>query len=386
MGEYVAASLFPGGDRTDAFRRGPLFFYPPFFPSRPPSPPLWWTGGRGRSVGVGPKDLGVPRTSRPRRCCQHRGDKGPFRMMEETESTGIPTRAGYVALVGRPNAGKSTLMNALVGERLSIVTSRAQTTWTRVTGIRSEGGVQMIFLDTPGLLQVRDLHQRVMLEEAHEALRDADAVLLLLDGARPLDEAEEAVVRTALEESRAPLRIALNKVDRLDDAAIERLSSGARASFGVPVHAISAREGIGLDPLLEDLAGLLPESPFLYPDDEVGTQPVRFFVAEMVRETVFEQFEDEIPYAVVAAVEDFREGEDPVYIQVTLYVEAKSQKGILIGKGGKAIRALGATSRKKIETFLDRRVYLDLWVKPLAGWRRKRQHLRRLGYRVPEET
>lgn len=307
-------------------------------------------------------------------------------MMEETESEEAPARAGYVALVGRPNAGKSTLMNALIGERLSIVTSRAQTTWTRVTGIRSEDGVQMIFLDTPGLLQVRDLHQRVMLEEAHEALRDADAVLLLLDGTRPLDEKDEAVVRAALEETRAPLRIALNKVDRLDESAVEGFAAEAAASFGVPVHAISARDSIGLEPLLQDLAALLPQSPFLYPADDVGTQPVRFFVAEMVRETVFEQFEDEIPYAVVAAVEDFREGEDPVYIQVTLYVEAKSQKGILIGKGGKAIRALGAASRKKIETFLDRRVYLDLWVKPLAGWRRKRQHLRRLGYRVPEET
>ena len=134
-----------------------------------------------------------------------------------------------------------------------------------------------------------------------------------------------------------------------------------------------------------ELAGLLPESPFLYPEDDVASEPVRFFVAEMVRETVFEQYEDEIPYAVVATVEDFREAEDPVYIQVTLYVESKSQKGILIGKGGRAIRALGAASRQKIETFLGRRVYLDLWVKPLAGWRRKRQHLRRLGYRVPEE-
>jgi GTP-binding protein Era len=277
-------------------------------------------------------------------------------------------------------------MNALVGERLSIVTSKAQTTWTRVTGIRSEDGVQIIFLDTPGLLAVRDLHQRAMLEEAHEALREADAVLLLLDGARPLDAAEEGVVRAALEETRAPVRIALNKIDRLEEGAVAELAERAGEAFGAPVHPISAREGLGLGPLLEDVSSLLPESPFLYPEDDVASQPVRFFVAEMVRETVFEQFGEEIPYSTVATVGDFREGEDPVYIQVTLHVESKSQKGILIGKGGKAIRALGAASRKKIETFLDRRVYLDLWVKPLAGWRRKRQHLRRLGYRVPEET
>jgi GTP-binding protein Era len=277
-------------------------------------------------------------------------------------------------------------MNALVGERLSIVTPRAQTTWTRVTGIRTQDGVQMIFLDTPGLLRVRDLHQRSMLEEAHEALREADVVLLLVDGTRPLEPEEEAVVREALAEASAPRLVALNKIDRLEGGEVERLLGRYGTMFDAPVHAISAKEGLGLDPLLADLTAALPLSPFLYPEGDLASQPVRFFVAEMVRETVFEQFEDEIPYAVVAVVEDFRESETPVYIGVTLFVEAKSQKGILIGKGGRAIRELGMASRRKIETFLDRSVYLDLWVKPLAGWRRKRQHLRRLGYRVPEDT
>lgn len=307
-------------------------------------------------------------------------------MAEEAENDELETRAGYVALVGRPNAGKSTLMNSLVGERLSIVTPRAQTTWTRVTGIRTQDGVQMIFLDTPGLLRVRDLHQRSMLEEAHEALREADVVLLLVDGTRPLEPDEESVVREALAEASAPPLIALNKVDQLEGADVQRLTERYGAMFDAPVHAISAKEGLGLDPLLRDLTAGLPVSPFLYPEGDLASQPVRFFVAEMVRETVFEQFQDEIPYAVVAVVEDFRESEEPVYIGVTLFVESKSQKGILIGKGGRAIRELGMASRRKIETFLDRSVYLDLWVKPLAGWRRKRQHLRRLGYRVPEDT
>ena len=296
------------------------------------------------------------------------------------------TRAGYVALVGRPNAGKSTLMNALVGERLSIVTPRAQTTWTRVTGIRTEGDVQMVFLDTPGLLHVRDLHQRAMLESAHEALREADVALLLIDGTRSLDGADAEIVRQALEETHAPLRVALTKIDQLKPPEVERLKVMYEREFGCPVHAISASSGIGLEALLEDLATHLPEGPFLYPADDLASEPVRFFVAELVRETVYEQFDEEIPYSVVASVDAFREAEDPVYIQVTLFVERASQKGILIGKGGRAIRELGAASRQKIETFLGRRVYLDLWVKPLAGWRRKRQHLRRLGYRVPEET
>ena len=296
------------------------------------------------------------------------------------------TRAGYVALVGRPNAGKSTLMNALVGERLSIVTPRAQTTWTRVTGIRTEGGVQMVFLDTPGLLHVRDLHQRAMLETAHEALREADVTLLLIDGTRPLEGGDAAIVREALAETHAPLRVALTKVDQLEKDEVDGLKARYEREFGAPVHPVSAPTGEGLEALVEDLAARLPEGSYLYPEEDLASEPVRFFVSELVRETVYEQFDEEIPYSVVASVDAFREAEDPVYIQVTLFVERASQKGILIGKGGRAIRELGAASRQKIETFLGRRVYLDLWVKPLAGWRRKRQHLRRLGFRVPEET
>jgi GTP-binding protein Era len=290
-----------------------------------------------------------------------------------------------VTLAGRPNAGKSTLLNALVGEKLSIVTSRAQTTWERVTGIRTQGGVQMVFLDTPGLLEVRDLHQRAMLHAAHEALREADVVLLVADATRGVRELETAAVGDALAETNAPLVCAVNKIDVASDDAVGALVHWCRQLPGARVHAVSAARGDGLDELVRDLEALLPESPFLYPDEDLGSQPVRFFVAELVRETVFERFEEEIPYSVAARVEEFREEQDPVYIQVTLHVERESQKGILVGKGGQAIRGLGAAARVKIETFLGRPVYLDLWVKPLAGWRRKRHHLARLGYRVPEE-
>ncbi|NNF37787.1 MAG: GTPase Era [Gemmatimonadetes bacterium] len=305
--------------------------------------------------------------------------------VSESVAAGPATRAGYVALVGRPNAGKSTLMNALVGEKLSIVTPRAQTTWQRVTGIRTEGDVQMVFLDTPGLLEVRDLHQRAMLGAAHEALRDADVTLLLLDPTRPLEESRRAVVEEALRETRAPIFCAVNKVDRADARAIDEAAAWAHERLGVEPFRISARTGEGLSGLLEALEAALPESPFLYPEDDLASQPVRFFVAELVRETVFEQFDDEIPYSVAAQVDEFREDQEPLYIGVTLLVERKSQKGILIGRGGRAVRALGTTARQKIETFLGRSVYLDLWIKPLSGWRRKRQALSRLGYRVPDD-
>lgn len=298
----------------------------------------------------------------------------------------VPTRSGYVALVGRPNAGKSTLLNTLVGEKLSIVTARAQTTWQRVTGIRTTAATQMVFLDTPGLLEVRDLHQRAMLEAAHEALREADLTLLLLDPTRPLEEARRQVVVEALAETDAPILVAVNKIDEASSQAVEAAAAEARESFGADPFLISARTGEGVPTLVNALEAGLPEGPFYYPADDLALQPVRFFVSELVRETVFEQYDDEIPYAVAARVEEFREGQDPIYIGITLLVERTSQKGILIGKGGRAIRALGTASRAKIETFLGRPVYLDLWVKPLSGWRRKRRALARLGYRLPEDA
>ncbi|MDT8342427.1 MAG: GTPase Era [Longimicrobiales bacterium] len=295
------------------------------------------------------------------------------------------TRCGYVAIAGRPNAGKSTLLNHLVGEKLSIVSPRAQTTWERVTGIRTTDVSQMVFLDTPGLLEVRDLHQKAMLGAAHEALREADVVLLVVDAARGGDEAVHPVVREALAETRAPRVVALNKMDLVDADALRREAGRLREHLGVDPIPVCATSGKGVDALVAALERALPEGPFLYPAEDLAIQPVRFFVAELVRETVFEHFEEEVPYAVATRVEEFRDDGTPTYIAVSILVERESQKGIVVGKGGRAIRELGVAARRKIETFLGRPVYLDLWVKPLKGWRRRKHHLERLGYRVPEE-
>lgn len=306
--------------------------------------------------------------------------------MSEPESPPAPvTRCGYVTIAGRPNAGKSTLLNHLVGEKLSIVSPRAQTTWERVTGIRTQGDTQMIFLDTPGLLEVRDLHQKAMRGAAHEALQEADVVLFVVDASRPREEVISPVVTEALDETRAPIVVALNKVDTVDPGYVETHAQWFREHLGAIPIPISATRGDGVEALLAALEEALPPGPFLYPEDDLALQSVRFFVAELVRETVFELFEDEVPYAVATRVEEFREGQDPLYIAVVVHVERESQKGIVVGKGGRAIRKLGTLSREKIETFLGRPVYLDLWVKPLKGWRRKRHHLARLGYRVPDD-
>jgi GTP-binding protein Era len=302
------------------------------------------------------------------------------------ETTGPSTRAGYVALVGRPNAGKSTLLNRLIGEHLSIVTPKAQTTWQRVTGVLTEGTDQLIFLDTPGILEARDLLQRSMLAAAVEALAEADVVLLVADTTRAPSARDAERLLSVLGERRAPLFVALNKVDAAPDDAVAAWESWVAGHLGeARALRISARDGEGTEDLLDALRSALPEGPFLYPEDEIASEPVRFFVAELVRETIFEQFRQEIPYSVFCQVEAFREAQDPVYIQVVIYVERKSQKGMIIGQKGRAIRAIGEAARPKIETFLNRRVYLDLWVKPLRAWRKNRAYLGQLGFRLPAE-
>jgi GTPase len=296
------------------------------------------------------------------------------------------TRTGYVTLVGRPNAGKSTLMNRFIGEHISIVTPKAQTTWERVTGILTRDATQMVFLDTPGLLEARDLLQKSMLGAALSALGEADVILVVIDARYAPSPSDEERLLSALGDTSAPLHLALNKVDEAEQGPV--LAWRAWAGEHLPrgsVHEISASVGTGVDELLAALAADLPESPFLYPDDEIASQPVRFFVEELVRETVFEMFHEEVPYSVVCRVGEFRETQDPVYIQIDVHVERKSQKGILIGKGGSAIRELGARARAKIEHFLGRNVYLDLWVKPLKSWRKNRTTLGTLGFQVPEE-
>lgn len=304
----------------------------------------------------------------------------------QTPASEYTTRSGYVALVGRPNAGKSTLLNRLVGEKLSIVTPKAQTTWQRVTGIRTEGNSQVVFLDTPGLLEARDLHQKSMLHEAHEALRAADVVVLVVDASQgPVGEHESEIIEEALSLSTAPRILVANQADRAKRQDIDQVLIWGRDKLGAEVLPLSALKGHGVEELIRQIEERLPPGPFLYPEDEISAESVRFFVQELIRETVFEHFHKEVPYALFAQIEEFREDQDPVYIGAHVFVERNSQKRIVVGEKGAAIRDMGRAARKKIETFLRRPVYLDLWVKVLPNWRRNRGELSRLGIRVPED-
>lgn len=291
----------------------------------------------------------------------------------------MTTRAGIVTVAGKPNAGKSTLLNRLVGQHLAITSPKPQSTRDRIVGLRTENGVQMVILDTPGLLEPRHELHRSMRGAALAALGEADVIVYLVD------VAEDAVVPLAelahLDvPPRAPVLLVLNKGDLLDAAARRRLLASHPEAL-----VISARSGDGMPRLLDAIAERLPESPYLYPEDDLSTQHLRFFASEAVREAALEQLDEEVPHAVACEIEEFRETTTPVYIRAVLHVERESQKGILIGAGATRIKAIGAAARKRIETLVGSAVFLDLRVKVLLNWRRNPVSLARLGYTLPPD-
>jgi GTP-binding protein Era len=289
------------------------------------------------------------------------------------------TRAGIVTLVGKPNAGKSTLLNRLIGQKLSIVSPKPQSTRDRVVGILTRDDVQIVLLDTPGLLDPKYDLQRAMRAVSRTAIDDADVILHLVDATEPSFESLVAAANLTAQ-PRAPIVTAFNKIDQLPPARSSELrNEQPGAAF------ISAANGDGIGKLLARLGEMLPDSPFLYPEDDVSTQQVRYFVAELVRETALEQLDDEVPYSVAVEIEEFREDRTPVYIRAVVFVERESQKRIFIGSGGAKIRDIGRAARAKIERLVGSPVYLDLWVKVLPNWRKTPSALHRLGYHVPQD-
>lgn len=290
------------------------------------------------------------------------------------------TKAGIVTFAGFPNAGKSTLLNRLVGQKLAITSSKAQSTRHRIVGLRTTDDSQMVLLDTPGLLDPQDRLHAAMRNAALAAVRDADVLVHVVDtlAGAPIPFATAAGIERA---PSAKIVLALNKIDELSPAARERFTEGFPEAMP-----ISALTGDGVAELIIRITQHLPESPFLYPADELSTQPVKFFCAEFVRETALEQLGDELPHAIACEIEEFREGSTPLYIRAVIHVERDSQKKIVIGSGGQQIKQLGKVARVKIERFLGESVYLDLWVKVLPHWRRNRQAIERLGYGDSSES
>ncbi len=284
------------------------------------------------------------------------------------------SRCGIVTLAGPPNAGKSTLLNALVGEPLAIVSPKPQTTRVPVRGLLTDTETQIIFVDPAGLMDPGYPLQKGMRRAALEAVHDADVVVHV----HPLPEAPAPRLEDLVGRLPAKVVVAYTKADVVPP--------GDRPALAPGELAVSAESGEGLADLLAAIRAALPEGPFLYDAGDVGTQPLRFFAAEFVREAVYAALEEELPYAVAVEIDEFRESEDPVYIRAVLAVERDSQKPIVLGKGGRTIRAIGTAARERIAAFLERRVYLDLWVTVWPRWRRDPAVLARLGLPLPPEN
>jgi GTP-binding protein Era len=293
----------------------------------------------------------------------------------------MPFRSGIVAVVGRPNTGKSTLVNALVGEKVSIVSDKPQTTRGRIRGAVTGDDFQVVFTDTPGFHKPRTLLGERLNEMVGESTADVDAVLLVVDAAAGVGRGDAFVAERQVRPLRCPKICCVNKVDLVSRAElIPQLEAAARLTELDHVIPVSAAEGAGLADLLETLVGLLPEGPAWFPGGEVTDQPIERRVAEIVREKALAATREEVPHSVATEVEEIEREEGLARIHCLLLVERESQKGILIGKGGSMLKRIGTEARRELETLLGERVFLDLRVKVLKDWQRDPRSLTRLGY------
>jgi GTP-binding protein Era len=288
-------------------------------------------------------------------------------------------KSGYVAIVGKPNAGKSTLMNQILGTKLSITTHKPQTTRHQIVGIHSEDDAQVIFLDTPGIISPKYELQKAMMRFVEKAEKDADLILFIVEAKE--DHLPDYAFKE-LSRFQKPVLLVINKIDQVsqEESVKKGEEIAARFDFFDTIY-VSALQNTGVDGLLTSIISLIPEGPPFYPKDELSEHPLRFFAAELIREQLFLQYHEEIPYSATVEVIQYEEREDLDFINAEVIVNRNSQKGMIIGKHGRAIKQLGMEARKSIEAFVDRKVYLDLHVKVREKWRNNEQMVRNLGYR-----
>jgi GTP-binding protein Era len=288
-------------------------------------------------------------------------------------------KVGFVNIFGKPNAGKSTLLNALLGEKLAIVSPKVQTTRHRIKGILSEPGYQIIFSDTPGIIEPRyKLHERMM-QAVKSALEDADLAILLVDVNDNWEESDQVFAALRL---KVPALLVLNKIDGVAEAKIaEARTYFEGKSYVKQLIAISALQKSGLDSLLQTILGYLPEGEPFFDEENLTDLPTRFFVGELIREQIYQLYQDEIPYHTAVLVQEFKEKSTLIKIVADVIVHRDTQKGIILGEKGKMIRELGTRSRQEIEKFLGQKVFLELFVKVRPKWRDNDLYLREYGYK-----
>lgn len=296
--------------------------------------------------------------------------------------TDTPTRAGFVALIGEPNAGKSTLMNRMVGAKISIVTHKVQTTRARIRGIVMEGASQIVFVDTPGLFRPRRRLDRAMVAAAWGGAADADVVVLLIEAHRGLTDGVRAIIDALKDRfDRRPVALAINKIDRVKAEALLALSSEMNEAFPFErTFMISAEKGYGVDDLREWLAGALPEGPWLYPEDQIADLPLRMIAAEMTREKLTLRLHEELPYNMTVETEGWEERKDgSVRIDQVIYVARDGHKGIVLGHKGETIKTISQLARADITEFLDRSVHLFLQVRVRENWQEESERYDEMG-------
>ena len=291
-------------------------------------------------------------------------------------------KSGFVAIVGRPNVGKSTLLNRIVGQKIAIMSDKAQTTRNKIQGIYTVPKAQIVFIDTPGIHKPKHRLGDFMVETAYSALREVDATLFMISADQKRGKGDDFIIER-LKTMTSPVYLVINKIDTVHpDQLLGIIEDYASQMDFAEVVPISATEGNNVDRLMDVLVDQMPEGPQYFPDDQVTDHPEYFIVSELVREKVLLLTRDEIPHSVAVVVDSMKRDEnDKIRIQATIIVERDSQKGIIIGKGGKMLKQIGTKARQDIEHLLDDKVYLELWVKVQKDWRDKKVHLQDFGYR-----
>ncbi|MFW8051867.1 GTPase Era [Vagococcus fluvialis] len=291
-------------------------------------------------------------------------------------------KSGFVAIIGRPNVGKSTLLNRVVAQKIAIMSDKAQTTRNKIQGVYTTENEQIVFIDTPGIHKPKTKLGDFMVETAYSALREVDAILFMVSADQPRGRGDDFIIER-LKNAQAPIYLIINKIDTIHpDKLLPIMEDYSQQLDFKEIIPISATEGNNVDTLLTTLTNDLPEGPQFYPDDQVTDHPEYFIVSELIREKILHLTEQEVPHSIAVLTESMKRDEfDKVHIQASIIVERDSQKGIIIGKGGKMLKNIGIKSRKDIENLLGNKVYLELWVKVQKNWRDKQKDLQNYGYK-----